>query len=277
MELRNDDGRANNTTPPGTKLEPEVEKMLLNHQGGKRHAPPSEPIKKLGDQDGGEGILSKALARAVNRPPSSAATNTDADTRRAQQTIARDLGRRYSPERVSLERFEFYHHAQRKVLVEVGQLANSINDLVEAGENIIFFGTVGTGKDYMLAALLHRAAEQGITCRWFNGLELYGALRDRMGDDRREDEFFRGLAFPRVLGISDPIPPANDPTAWNIQALYRLVDRRYRDCKCTWLTMNVETLEQADEQLSVPVLDRLREAAHILPCFWPSYRKRRRA
>jgi hypothetical protein len=78
------------------------------------------------------------------------------------------------------------------------------------------------------------------------------------------------------LAISDPIPPVGEPTAWNLGQLYRLLDRRYRDLKQTWVTLNALSIEDADAKLSAPMFDRLREDAELFACFWPSFRERRK-
>src|SRR5262245_15360443 len=101
------------------------------------------------------------------------------------------------------------------------------------------------------------------------------ALRDRMGEDRMEAKMFRDLSRPQILAISDPVPPAGELKAWRVECLYRLIDRRYRQLKSTWMTINATSPEDAEQNLSSPVWDRLQELAVLVPCFWPSYRERK--
>jgi DNA replication protein DnaC len=161
------------------------------------------------------------------------------------------------------------------VLAALRQLVPALRELISAGQGVIFYGSVGTGKDHLMAALLYEAARQEVVCRWVNGQEVFGMFRDSIRAHGREDDLLRQLTEPKVLAISDPIPPAGTPTAWNLQLLYRLVDRRYRKLGSTWASPSAASIEDADAKLSAPVFDRLRERAVMPRCFWPSYRERR--
>ncbi len=182
------------------------------------------------------------------------------------------LGSRYSWQAASLDTFRVTHPEQ---CVTVNRLKLLTGSLTEASKlpNMVFFGTVGTGKDHLLAACLWSAARAGIICRWINGQELYGAFRDRMDTQEREADLLDDLSRPDVLAISDPIPPVGEPSPWNLNILYRLIDRRYRNCKPTWVTMNATSAMDADKKLGALVFDRLREGAEMFPCFWPSFRE----
>lgn len=176
--------------------------------------------------------------------------------------IVKQLGKRYSPALANLQAYRIYHANQTPV-IEALRTAN-VADMVKDGRGIVLLGSVGTGKDHLLAAM-----------RWLSGPEFYGDLRDRMDTGDSEDQRFHELKRPKVLAISDPIPPVGGPTAWNVSQLYRLLDRRYRDLRSTWMTLNATSERDADELLSAPIWDRLRENALVLKCFWPSYRQQR--
>jgi DNA replication protein DnaC len=188
--------------------------------------------------------------------------------------LAQALGRRYGPDACTLDGYILYHRDQRAVLDRLRALVPALPEFIARGRGLLLYGTVGTGKDHLLAAMLYAAARQGITCHWVNGQELFGAFRDNIASGRREAEILNDLAEPQVLAISDPIPPAAAPTAWNVAQLLRLIDRRYREMKSTWATLNALSPEDADAKLSAPVFDRLRENAEMVRCFWPSYRER---
>lgn len=219
------------------------------------------------------------MAKATQMPNESAIASEGADKQRIRQLVydlARDLGARYSESRSSLDAFEVYDDAQKQIVSRLRSVVANIAELVASGTSIIFVGTVGTGKDHLLSATLYAAARAGLGCRWVNGQEVYGQFRDRMDSGDTEEELLRTLVRPQVLGISDPIPAVGSPSAYNSSQLYRLVDRRYRMMRPTWVTLNSRSSEEAMEKLSAPVFDRLRDGAVILPCMWPSYRARRR-
>jgi DNA replication protein DnaC len=219
--------------------------------------------------------------QATRRPPYTVPTNEEVAAKKALARcgeLVKEMGERYSPARVSLERFECYHPAQRQVLAEVKALADRLPEVVAAGEAVIFYGPVGTGKDHLMAALLHRATgTHGLTAGWLNGIELFGTMRDLIAMNKSEELLLRQFAAPRILAISDPLPPDRELSGWNVETLYRLIDSRYRNLRPTWMTLNAESEEDANEKLRPMVFDRLRESAHQFRCYWPSYRQRQKS
>jgi DNA replication protein DnaC len=192
--------------------------------------------------------------------------------------LSQDLGERYSQALASLESYRVGHKGQRVVIDRLNALAGQLEAFTGKGSGLIFYGPAGTGKDHLAAAMLYRAAGLGISARWVSGMELFGDFRDNMGDHSkglREGEILERWTRPKVLCISDPIPPVGPPSPWNVQVLYRLIDRRYHLRRSTWATLNVVTAEDADAKLTAPVFDRLRHDAELIPCFWPSFRQER--
>jgi DNA replication protein DnaC len=189
--------------------------------------------------------------------------------------LSTDLGLRYGPARATLDTFRIYHPNQQIVVNDLRSLCKRLGELVKDGAGIVFYGTVGTGKDHLLAAMLYQAVALPVRCRWVNGQELFGAFRDRIDTGRPDEDQFRDLCEPQVLGISDPKPPVGSPGAWDVGNLYRLLDRRYRAMKSTWVSLNANSPEEADAMLSAAVFDRLREGAELFGCFWPSWRERK--
>ncbi len=187
-----------------------------------------------------------------------------------------DLGERYNRERTSIDKYIVYHRDQAEAVAKVKAfMAEGAKNLAE-GRGIILYGLVGTGKDHLLAAAMHHAAGAGVAVRWASGQEIFGRIRDSMDDGTREGTLLKQWAAPAILGISDPIPPSGKVSEWNTMQLYRLLDRRYRCLRPTWVSVNALSVEDAYEKLSAPVFDRLREGAELVPCFWPSYRERDR-
>ncbi len=187
--------------------------------------------------------------------------------------LATQLGSRYSPERVMMDKYKVTNAKQGAIVQKVKDIRGGMTDHVANGQGIIFIGTIGTGKDHMLAYLLYSAAASGASCKWIGGQDLYGRIRDLMGDKGRENDLISDFAGPQVLAISDPVPPSGEVSDWQVSQFYRILDRRYRDLKCTWITINVRDGKEADAKLSSPVWDRLRDNAIILECNWPSNRR----
>lgn len=144
------------------------------------------------------------------------------------------------------------------------------------GRGIVLYGRPGTGKDHLLMAAAYEAILiHGWEVKLVSGLNLYQRARDRISDGRSELDFIDEYRMPRILILSDPVPPRGDTTSYNTDVLYRILDRRYRDLKSTWVTLNVVDGEEAERRLAGALLDRMKDGALSLECNWPSYRKPR--
>src|SRR5262245_5890875 len=169
----------------------------------------------------------------------------DATRRRveARAELARRMGRRYGPDRATLDGYRVEYHEQAEAVKVVKAVARNAAAAGRDARGIVLYGTVGTGKDHLLAALLYAVADAGLSASWVNGQEVYSRFRDAMDSKKSEESIMAGFTSPQVLGISDPIPPVIDPhkpTAWRTELLFRVIDRRYRDCRPTWMTVNAQ-------------------------------------
>jgi DNA replication protein DnaC len=246
-----------------------------------RHVTTHEQPTATADHDGDE--LPVPAAEALRR--NGVLTNDELEERderrkravqlhQVRESLRRDLGARYAPER--LRGTERYHPEQIRVLDRIEKIVPTLHQRIAEGQNVVWFGTVGTGKDHMQATLLYYAANLGITCKRVSGLELYAAARDRMDSDEAEARFIRRWTDPAVLAISDPTPPVGDLNAWRLELLLRVIDARYNELKPMWMTLNAKSAEHAEEKLGSQIWDRLQEGAELIPCFWPSYREHTR-
>jgi DNA replication protein DnaC len=109
---------------------------------------------------------------------------------------------------------------------------------------------------------------------WADVQTFFGTLRDLIGDAQQsEQDLLDRFTKPAVLILSDLAPPAGDATDFQRNAIFRLIDRRYRDLRPTWVSLNVSGGAEAENRVGAQVIDRLRDAALILPCNWPSFRR----
>jgi len=205
---------------------------------------------------------------------SEAALRKQEALRRRAERVARFLdqvGTRYRG--VSFGTYEVTYDAQRAVVEALKQYAANIEEEVRAGNGVVLFGPPGTGKDHLLVALGVQAAVAGFRVLAVSGLDLFAEARDRIGDDRPEEALVDRLATPDVLVLSDPVPPSGALTDCQAALLLRIIDRRYRDCRPTWVSLNVANGAEADDRMGAAVVDRLKDGALCLHCDWVSYRK----
>jgi len=192
----------------------------------------------------------------------------------AVRALEQQLGPRYGRSCAGLEQYEIYHEAQAEVVARLRYiLEHELAGMARDGQSMIFSGTVGTGKDHLLAASLYAACERGYSCDWTDGLTFYAKFRDGIKRGDLEQDLLKAYLKPDIFAISDPVPPAGQVSDYGLQMLKRAVDERYRFRKPTWLTLNAKDPEEAAGALTSVVFDRLADGAETFACFWPSYRE----
>lgn len=183
-----------------------------------------------------------------------------------------ERGRRYANCRLST--FACEHDTQREVVSRLRSYCENVAEHVRKGEGLILFGPKGTGKDHLLCAVARAVIlADGPSIEWWNGMEFYARFRDAINEEERESDVVRKMTRPDVLCLSDPLPPAGVLTEWQSLTLFRVLDRRYSDCKPALVTVNVADKAELESRMGPQNADRLRDGAIALYCNWPSYRK----
>jgi len=161
------------------------------------------------------------------------------------------------------------------VVDRLKKYCEEIPQRVEAGDGILLHGPSGTGKDHLAFAVLTAAImRHGFSANWVNGADLYGDFRDRIGREHKTEELLvQSLSTPRLLQISDPLPPTGCLTDFQASMLFRIVDGRYSHCRPTIVTCNVASKDEAADRMGAQIVDRLTHGSLVLWCDWPSYRK----
>jgi DNA replication protein DnaC len=185
--------------------------------------------------------------------------------------VKRGVGARYRD--CTLANYRCDCDAQTAVVKRLREYAEKIPDHVRRGDGLILFGPAGVGKDHLMVALAKLAVEHRLSVRWENGADLYADVRECIRDGSGEGWIVDSLASPAVLCISDPVPPTGPITPFQSEFLFRVLDRRYRECKPTWLTCNVSSRTELEERLGPQNADRLCHGALTVHCDWPTWRK----
>lgn len=189
------------------------------------------------------------------------------------------VGRRY--ENCSLESYEIsedesVRKKQVAVIARLNAYAAEMKKNVNSGCCIAMFGVVGTGKDHLLVSMLKKVIELGASVEFRDGMSLAREFRNTVTGESSEGRLIGKLTSCHVLAISEPIPPAGSLSEFSREKLLSVIDRRYRDKRPTWVTMNVASREEAEIRMSPQIVDRLTDEALCLSFDWPSYRLSRR-
>jgi DNA replication protein DnaC len=219
-----------------------------------------------------------ALRNAARLPAFDPNARFDCVASDCVSTLRRQLGERYAPELVALDKVHVYDASGRQAaaIAQVRAFIAGIEGVLREARGLVLYGSVGTGKDHFLAAALYRVAGAGIPTAWVSGHEVFARIRDSMDSHEREAKVLQPWLQPFVLGISDPVSPRGDLSDWDARVLAGLLDQRYRHRLPTWLTMNATGEADAKSKLTALIWDRFQEDAEIIPCFWESFRGRRK-
>lgn len=222
---------------------------------------------------------SPPLARVIESILSAPATDTEAAEREAEarkrfgvwHELIRARGERY--ESCWLKNYAAESEAQQGAVETLTAYCREVAGRVSLGEGMLLFGPKGTGKDHLIVAVARAAIRAGKTVRWQNGMDLFGDVRDAIGNGDNEKSLISRLVSPDVLYLSDPLPPVGSLTEFQAAMLFRILDARYSRRKPTWVTVNVSSGTELDSRMGAQNGDRLRDGAIAIFCNWPSYRK----
>lgn len=221
-----------------------------------------------------ESRLSAIRSLPVSTADRAAAEADEIAKRRATawaQVIGR-IGERYKT--ATFDSFDRATPKQSEAWQTVKGLADGFGDAMRRREGgLLIAGPRGTGKDHLaVAALRVVALDHGASVEWVDGESLWQQQRDGIDSGAREAELVSRYAAPTVLLVSDPVRVSGVLTEAQRSLLWRIVDRRYRDLRPTWVTANVVNETELAERVSPQISDRLRDGAVCVFCNWSSYR-----
>lgn len=162
---------------------------------------------------------------------------------------------------------------KKQVVEHVRQYLENFEERFNDGQDVMFIGPTGTGKDHLMTAMLRAAVWRKENVVWRNGFDLFQEFYDSMSGGTEEGVLIKRYTEADVLAISDPIPPKKGLSPYQAGVFFSILDRRYSNERPTWVTINVKDRDEAEEKMGVSTVDRLAENALVLSCDWPSFRK----
>lgn len=167
-----------------------------------------------------------------------------------------------------------YAQRQTEALGRLSAYCGDIPSLLKTGNGLIIYGPCGTGKDHLVVGAIYRAIDAGVDAMFVNGVRLARKISETIGADAKTDlvDVVKKYAAPDILAISDILLPSGNLSGYHKDALYQIINERYKNLKPTWLTANAHNKEQMDAALSPQVVSRLAHGALTINCEWPDWR-----
>lgn len=127
------------------------------------------------------------------------------------------------------------------ILEQTKAFTQSIKDDPKYCRNILFYGTWGTGKTHLAAAILNDLREAGVPCLFTTAQGLLDAIYDKIGQHQSTAVLMAKAADTRVLVIDDldklHIPQTTEGK-FQKKVLFDILDKRYKRKLPTIITMN---------------------------------------
>lgn len=159
------------------------------------------------------------------------------------------------------------------VTASVKRFVNRIDENLDAGRGLWFFGSVGTGKTTLAMLVSSQALEAGRSVAIYSLPRLLAEIRRTTFDEERDIvDLLDRLTAVDLLQIDDV--GAEKTSDWVLEQLYAIVNARYENERSIIITTNLERDDLA-AQINERTVSRLEEMCEVLPLWGPDARQQR--
>jgi len=146
------------------------------------------------------------------------------------------------------------------VLQSVRHFVHRIEQNLDEGKGLWFFGDVGTGKTSLAMLVSKAALEAGSSVAIYSVPRLLADIKETYEDDsgRSYADLFRRLCEVDLLHLDDL--GAEKRTEWVLEQLYSIVNERWQNERSIVVTTNL-VLDELRDQIGPRTVSRLEEVA----------------
>ena len=158
------------------------------------------------------------------------------------------------------------------VLRHVRDFVRRMDEHLDAGRGLWFFGDVGSGKTSLAMLVSRTALEAGRSVAIYSVPRLLAEIKETYDRDSGDSymQLFRRLCAVDLLHLDDL--GAERSTEWVLEQLYSIVNERWQDSRSMVVTTNLG-LDQLREQLGARTVSRLSETCgEPIPIMGPDLR-----
>jgi DNA replication protein DnaC len=161
------------------------------------------------------------------------------------------------------------------VLRHVKEYVRGIEESLQSGRGLWFYGDVGTGKTSLAMIVSKAAQEAGASVAIYSVPRLLAEIKDTFDSQSGHSymQLFRRLCSVDLLHLDDL--GAERSTDWVLEQLYSIVNERWQERRAIVLTTNLHDLDELREQLGARTVSRLTEiCGDPIPVMGPDLRMR---
>ncbi|MEJ7798651.1 MAG: ATP-binding protein [Solirubrobacteraceae bacterium] len=155
----------------------------------------------------------------------------------------------------------------------VRSYVNRIDERLDDGRGLWFFGPAGTGKTTLAMLVSSHAIAAGRSVAIYSLPRLLAEIRTTFDGERGNSylDLLDRLTAVDLLHIDDVGAEKTSP--WVLEQLYAIVNARYEDQRAIIITTNLEHREALAEQINDRTVSRLEEMCELLPLYGPDARR----
>ncbi len=179
------------------------------------------------------------------------------------------------PERFMYKKYIDFETGKDKKKIQtleiVKQYADSFNDRLLGGDNLVLIGGLGTGKTHLVSCLVKQLVYSGYAVEMDTLAGIIRKIRATWSDKyTHEETLFKRYEKMDLLVIDEVGVGKGSDDERNIA--YEIIGRRYNAMKPTVVISNCNTAAMAD-YVGERCVDRLLEKGRVLALDWKSYRR----
>lgn len=176
------------------------------------------------------------------------------------------LGKKY--EHCCFENFQATTPKQQQIKMLCEQYATNFDQAHKSGQSLVLCGKTGTGKNHLATAICQRLMQKNYTALLVKASYYLDAYWSKAFDERMS--WLQAIALVDLFILDELGKTSQAKTAQD--ALFRLIDTRYENCRPTLLTTNLNR-DGLLEVLGEAAFDRLSEGGGMrLTLNWGSFR-----
>ena len=146
-----------------------------------------------------------------------------------------------------------------------------IDENLDAGRGILFFGDPGTGKTSLAMLIAQHAMKARRSVAIYTTPWLLARIASTYESQQESYmQIMDRLAAVDLLQIDDI--SIKSEKEWTLQQLYTIINRRYEDRRSMILTANLASHEELPQHIGPQAASRLFEMCELIPMFGPDRR-----